>query len=213
MKIDADIRRFGKALQTAKTGQNVTNFYAAGRTNARRHNLQCYLQQLRALKPHFMLVGEAPGYNGCKRTGVPFSSEALIAEGVLEGKLFTEKGGYRIARAPFMREQSAAIVWEVLQRHRTAALCWNAFCFHPHKPGEPDSNRKPSIKEIASAAPFLRDLLALFPSITTIVAVGNSAETALQRLGMAHVKVRHPAHGGKPKFTAGLEAILRVQSK
>lgn len=208
VKIDADIRRFGKRLQECTVGVNVTNFYAAGRTNAQRRNLQCYLQQLRALKPKLLLVGEAPGYNGCRLTGVPFSSEALIAEGVLEGALFTASNGYRVAREPFTREQSAAIVWEVFERHRTAVLCWNAFCFHPYKPGNPDSNRKPTVKEIEAAAPFLQTLLSLFPSVTTVVAVGNSAEHALARLGIPHTKVRHPAHGGKPQFVSGMEKIL-----
>jgi len=208
VKIDADIRRFGKCLQDAATGEGVTNFYAARRTNAQRHNLQCYLQQLRTMQPSLMLVGEAPGYNGCRLTGVPFSSETLMAEGVLNARLFGASNGYRIAKAPFAREQSAGIVWEVLQRHATAALCWNALCFHPHQPGNFDSNRKPTVKEIESAAPFLEALLRLFPSVTSIVAVGNSAEQALTRLGIPHTKVRHPAHGGKPQFVAGMETIL-----
>ena len=208
VKIDADIRRFGRRLQAAAAGTNVTNFYAAGRTNTQRHNLQCYLQQLRRLKPTLLLVGEAPGYNGCRLTGVPFSSEALIAEGVLGGTLFTAAHGYRTAKPPYTREQSAGIVWEVLQRHGMPALCWNAFCFHPHLPGNPDSNRKPGVREIGSTVPFLRALLALFPSVTTVVAVGNSAEEALTRLEIAHVKVRHPARGGKPQFVSGMETLL-----
>jgi uracil-DNA glycosylase len=208
VKIDADIRRFCKRLQEAETGPNVTNFYAAGRTNAQRHNLQCYLQQLRTLQPKLLLVGEAPGYNGCRLTGVPFSSQALLARGVLNGMLFTTAHGYRIAKGPFTREQSASIVWKVLEAYQTAALCWNAFCFHPHKQENPDSNRKPTVKEIEMAAPFLRALLALFPSVSTVVAVGNSAEQALSRLGVVHTKVRHPAHGGIPKFVAGMENLL-----
>jgi len=208
VKIDPDISRFCKQLQKYETGANVTNFYTARRTNTQRHNLQRYLQQLRGLRPALMLVGEAPGYNGCRLTGVPFSSEALLADGVLDGTLFTSAHGYRIAKAPYTREQSAAIVWEVLQRHGKAALCWNAFCFHPHKPNVTDSNRKPTLAEIGTAAPFLKALLTLFPSVTTVVAVGNSAEQALKRLGIPHAKVRHPAHGGKPKFTAGMDALL-----
>lgn len=208
MKIDADIKRFGKRLQDAVVGADATNFYAAKRTNTQRHNLQCYLQQMRTLRPEVLLVGEAPGYNGCRLTGIPFSSEALVAEGVLEGALFTSRHGYRVARPPFTREQSAGIVWEVLQRHHTAALCWNAFCFHPHEKRNPDSNRKPTLGEIESAAPFLRRLLDLFPSVSTVVAVGNSAEAALSQLEIPHAKVRHPARGGKPAFTAGMEAVL-----
>jgi len=208
VKIDADIKRFGRRLQEAQTDENVTNFYRAGRTNARRHNLQCYLQQLRHLQPALLLVGEAPGYNGCRLTGIPFSSEALVAEGVLDGTLFGAANGYRVAREPFTREQSAGIVWELLQRHRTPALCWNAFCFHPYAPGDPDSNRKPTRGEIDGTAPFLQELLTLFPSVKTVIAVGNSAETALSRLGIAHAKVRHPARGGKPAFVAGMEKLL-----
>lgn len=208
MKIDADILRFCKMLQTVQTGHNSFNFYRAKRTNTQRHNLQCYLQQLRGLQPSLALIGEAPGYNGCRLTGVPFSSQALIAEGVLDGRLFGAHNGYRITRPPFTREQSAAIVWETLQQFDTPALCWNAYCFHPHQPDRPDSNRKPTVKEIEAGAPYLRQLLTLFPSVTTVVAVGNSAEAALTRLGITHTKVRHPAHGGKPKFVAGMETIL-----
>lgn len=209
MKIDADIARFGKKLQVAATGANVTNFYAARRTNTRRHNLQVYLQQLRHVQPALMLIGEAPGYNGCRQTGIPFSSQALMARGVLNGTLFTKANGYKIARPPYAREQSAGIVWEVLERHHTLALCWNAYCFHPHKPGDINSNRKPGAGEIEAAASYLRDLITLFPSVTTIVAVGNSAEHALTRLDIAHTKVRHPAHGGKPQFVTGMDAILK----
>ena len=208
MKIDADIRRFGQKLQAAPAGSGVCNFYAAKRTNTQRHNLQLYLQQLRRLAPELLLVGEAPGYNGCRLTGVPFSSEALLAEGVLDGKLFGAANGYRIARESFTREQSAGIVWEVLQTHGKAAVCWNAFCFHPHQPDRPDTNRKPTAKEIDTAAPFLLELLALFPSVATVVAVGNSAEAALTRLGILHTKVRHPAHGGKPQFVTGMKKLL-----
>lgn len=208
MKIDADIRRFCKALQDTPSGKNSFNFYHAKRPNTQRLNLQRYLQQLRALAPTIMLVGEAPGYNGCRLTGIPFSSQAIIAEGVLDGRLFGAQSGYRIAKPPFVLEQSAAIVWETLQRFNTPALCWNAYCFHPHQPGNPDSNRKPTSREIEAGAPFLRQLLTLFPSVTMVIAVGNSAETALTRLGITHTKVRHPAHGGKPQFMAGMEKLL-----
>lgn len=208
MTIDRDIQRFGRALQDFEAPENVRNVYAARRTNAQRHNLQHYLQQMRGIQTDLLLVGEAPGHNGCARTGIPFSSEMLVRRGVLGGQLFTARHGYRIATGHEAREQSAAIVWEVLQRHARAALCWNAFCFHPHQPGDPDSNRKPSRREIRLGAPFLQQLLTLFPQITQIVAVGNSAQTALNDLGIDHVKVRHPAHGGKRAFEAGMQILL-----
>ena len=44
-----------------------------------RHNLTIYLETLISLKPlPFLFVGEAPGYKGCRNTGIPFSSEYVL---------------------------------------------------------------------------------------------------------------------------------------
>ena len=53
---------------------------------------------------------------------------------------------------------------------------------------------------------FLQWLLQLFP-IERVVAVGNLAERSLTRLGIEHVKVRHPSQGGKRKFVEGLARL------
>lgn len=42
------------------------------------------LARLRAhldCSPEYLLIGEAPGYQGCRFSGVPFASEALVLEG------------------------------------------------------------------------------------------------------------------------------------
>ena len=45
----------------------------------RRENLKLYLEKMKKLNPSFLLLGEAPGYKGCRLTGIPFSSEKILA--------------------------------------------------------------------------------------------------------------------------------------
>ena len=88
-------------------------------------------------------------------------------------------------------------------------LIWNAFPFHPHKLDKPLSNRKPRRAELETGAQILDRLLAVW-AIQRVIAVGNVAADMLARGGIAHDKVRHPAHGGKRDFTAGLRALLTL---
>lgn len=174
----------------------------------RQANLKLYLDEMAEKKPPVLLVGEAPGYRGCGRTGVPFTSERILAEGA--AGLFGGQASYKISESrPPISEASATIVWGVLaQFPQNLPLIWNAFPFHPHKPGLVTSNRPPKVSELSLGALFLRKLLNLFPSVQTVVAVGNRADDCLNRMGVDHLKIRHPSHGGKQDFTAGLTQIL-----
>lgn len=207
-KLKCQILRFAKALQDTEVPTDVNNFYAAGRTNTQRHNLQTYLQQMVELKPDTLLVGEAPGHNGCARTGVPFSSERLVREGVLGGRLFGEHNGYRVSHRTAVHEQTAAAMWEVLAEVDRIPLLWNAYPFHPHRQGDTNSNRKPKASELKSGMEILREIIALF-EIEKVVAVGNAAEEVLQKMGIDHTKVRHPSYGGKTAFSLGIKGILK----
>ena len=207
LRIDHRIVRFARALQESRVGDDVRNFYAAKRTNIQRHNLQIYLQQMWELRPDTLLVGEAPGHNGCARTGVPFSSEQLLREGVLGGRLFGLQNGYRVNGRTAVHEQSAAAMWEVLAELPKPPLLWNAYPFHPHLPGDPGSNRKPRVSEMESGMVFLETLIRLF-EIERVVAVGNAAAEVLTRMGVAHAKVRHPSYGGRSAFSLGIKGLL-----
>ena len=176
----------------------------------RRHNLTRYLHQMQPRHPHTLLIAEAPGYRGCRLTGIPFSSPHILEQGLDDVDLYGTQRGYRpIAEWPHIqREASATIVWETLRQYKKLPLLWNAFPFHPHHPGQPQSNRPPKTSELALGQPFVEALLTLFP-IRTVIAVGNKAETALSQWGLDFlVKVRHPSQGGKRQFQAGLAAIL-----
>lgn len=175
---------------------------------ARRHNLRLYLTSMAQRGPQVMLVAEAPGYRGCRLTGVPFVSPLIMQAGLDEVDLFGRARGYRTAGEwpSIQREASATIMWQTLLANGFAPLLWNALPFHPHRPGIPRSNRTPRASELALGKPFLSALLQLFP-VPTVVAVGNKAESALTRWGISFKKVRHPSQGGKKEFVHGIQKI------
>lgn len=203
------IDNFVDLLAGTAVPPHTFNPYSHGQPEnaARRHNLSHYLRMMQLHQPSILLVGEAPGYRGCRLTGVPFGSPAILAGGM--PAVFENGDGWqRIDEWPHIwREASATIVWEMLAGLRPLPLLWNALPFHPHQPGQPQSNRTPNKSELKWGRPFLAQILSIFP-IQTIIAVGNKAEQALTSWDIAHHKVRHPAHGGKLECKQGVQQIL-----
>jgi uracil-DNA glycosylase len=159
-------------------------------------------------QPAILLVAEAPGYRGCRLSGIPFVSPAILQSGAASGWFGLGNGWQPNSEWPEIQgEASATIVWETLEEVRPLPLLWNAFPFHPHQPGQPRSNRPPKRSELEWGRPFLHHLLQLFP-IQTIIAVGNKAEQALTAWGISHSKVRHPSHGGKQAFMYGVRQMM-----
>lgn len=162
------------------------------------------------VQPRLLLVAEAPGYRGMRLTGVPFTSPDLVRAGIDQFELFGESRGYRSpTEYPHIRkEQSGTIVWQTLRENNGLPLIWNAFPFHPHLPGQPLTNRTPTVKELETGLPFLEELIALF-HIEEVVAIGNKAFDSLTRLGFSCEKIRHPAQSGKNQFVEGICRILK----
>jgi uracil-DNA glycosylase len=177
---------------------------AADGPAARRRRLEAHL----TCEARILLVGEAPGYQGARYSGIPFTSERLL----------TERGIPRVGRtARFTNrtrsftEPSATIVWGYLEHIGIAhtAVLWNAFPFHPYR-GEPLTNRTPDRSEVSEQLEILGDLLALYPD-AAIAAVGNVADALLTRIAgkRLRVKLRHPARGGARLFGTQLAAWTR----
>jgi uracil-DNA glycosylase len=171
---------FVTALARAKIGDTY-NQYAD--SELRRARLAEYLEG-RVHAP-YLLVGEAAGYRGARRSGVPFTSERQLT-----------------GAGP--AEATATIV------HRTLAeleleddvLLWNVVPTHPHRPRVPSSNRRPTAAEVREAMRFLLELAAGRRTI----AVGRLAHSVL---GGRYV--RHPSHGGSAQFRAGL--LLSISAR
>lgn len=198
---------FVATLAATPVPMDVANPYA-GMTAAAavcRDNLQRYLTQMAVDRPAVLLVGEAPGYRGCRLTGVPFTSEEILRTHAS----FGANRGFQIncAETTGQREATATILWQALDELALAPLLWNAYPFHPHRLDEPLSNRPPRAAEIRSGEPFLRALLAAY-SVTMVIAVGRMAARALAAGDIAAVAVRHPAHGGAVQFRRELATAV-----
>lgn len=156
-------------------------------------------------QPRFLLIGEAPGYQGCHFSGVPFTNEKLLMDGCiprigLQGRITTR-------RLPWS-EPAATIMWRTLHKLDIAetTVCWNSFAFHPHKPGNPYSNRAPTNLELQAGKHVLSAVLDHF-SGARVIAVGRVAERALTLLSVPHEAVRHPSMGGATEFAVGMRRL------
>ena len=101
---------------------------------------------------HVILVGEAPGYRGCRLSGIPFTCEDMFTQEWLPN-LMGINLGYRIfSKDKPERELSALTVWPKLKewynQYGTVPLLWNICPFHPHKENNDKSNRTPYAQEI-----------------------------------------------------------------
>lgn len=161
-----------------------------------------------ACDPEFILAGEAPGYQGCRYSGIAFTSERLLGEGSIPR---IPALGQRLStrRLPFS-EPSATIVWKTLYRLGIAerTILWNAMQLHPYRADNLWSNRTPTPEEIRLGEPALRLLSEAFPN-ARIVAVGKKAEGLLHEMGIPVAgAVRHPANGGATEFAQGLQGLM-----
>ena len=143
-------------------------------------------------------IGEAGGYQGMRWSGIAFTSERDL-----------ERWGepYRpTCAARRWSEPSGTIVHRVLGELEAEerVVLWNTVPTHPHAPGKPLSNRRPTTSEIAAGAPLAMRLIELVQP-RTVVAVGRVAESILPS-GTAYV--RHPANAGGPAFREGMRSIL-----
>jgi hypothetical protein len=153
----------------------------------------------------YILLAEAAGYQGCRFSGIPMTSEVQIAGP--DPIHWARSGIYSRSgrRDRLWREPSATILWETLGE-RTDFLIWNTFPWHPMGKRGPLSNRTPRRGEVLAGVEVLRCLMDLYPG-ARLVAIGRVAERTLTELGMEPLYIRHPAHGGKPQFVAGIRSL------
>jgi hypothetical protein len=160
-----------------------------------------------ACNPDYILIGEAPGYQGCKVSGIPFTSERLMMAGTIP-RINLESPRLSTRARPWS-EPSATIVWGTLHALGIAdhTILWNAYPWHPYKRGHPHSNRTPTPAEREAGRPVLLALLKAFPD-ARLFALGRQAEHTLTALGIEAIPLRHPAMGGATLFRAGLRRAL-----
>lgn len=185
------------------------NFYsqtipALERPDAARVRRENLLQRIECFTkaPEYLVIGEAPGWRGGRFSGVPLVSEAMLVDGTLG---FHGVPTY-LSNHP-LKEATATIFWQVLQPAGSRVFTWNCIPLHPHRPGEPLSNRPPTSAEISAAIPQLSALVDLLAPLQ-VIALGRCAESALSAAGIPAAVVRHPSHGGAEAFQSGIRAII-----
>ena len=197
---------FVKLLQEQKPSDEYRhNFYRPSEEHPREarmksKNLLLYLKRMQELDPKVLLVGEAPGYKGCKLTGIPFTSEYQI----LNEGFFKEEFEVLHPDNPEC-ENSAKVIWDTVGKTRQFPLMWNIYPFHPSS--RDGRNGKPNAKDIDMGKYILGKLLTMF-NISAIYCVGRKSENALKNHRLYRGYVRHPSHGGSRECKERLKDIL-----
>lgn len=161
-------------------------------------------------KAEYILIAEAPGYQGCHFSGIPMTSERLILtnnayglEGLertsdyreqnnklAEAKIYTTKypNGRNIAKTVIKNgfaEPTATIVWkqmvDELDIKPTDFVLWNAFPFHPHDINKKLSNRKPTPDELSKTNDILKSFVKLYPN-AYYISIGEVSKKTLQEI-------------------------------
>jgi uracil-DNA glycosylase len=195
-------------LAEAKIGRTFNQFRDAGRDDVpdaaalRRANLRFYLEQRRGAD--IVAVGEAAGYQGMRWSGIAFTSER---------DLLRWGSPYRpTCRTRVWSEPSGTIVHGLLEARRAESrvILWNTVPTHPHQPGKPLSNRRPTVSEITAGRKLTEHFLDLVrPRV--LIAVGRIAQAALATMHRDARYVRHPANAGATAFRQQMAAVLAAE--
>jgi len=167
------------------------------------------LKHLNCKDPRLVIIGEAPGYQGCRYSGIAFTSERLIGESKIP-RVSVPDGMRLTSRKKPWSEPSATIVWGQLHELGIAdnTVMFNAFPWHPIGPNGDHSNRTPTSKEKDIGKEYLFMFLELFPNVN-VVALGGTAHQTLTKLKVDHTEVRHPAYGGANQCRLGLAELIK----
>lgn len=148
-------------------------------------------------------VGRDLGYRGGRRTGLALTDDAHLDKHAERWGVSVEKPTKDV-----IKEGTATVVWDVLDRISAPVFLWNVFPLHPHKPRDPFTNRKHNAREKEAGEALLYELICLLGP-ERLIAVGNDAASSVERLrGNGEVfRVRHPAHGGRNEFRRQMRGI------
>jgi hypothetical protein len=166
----------------------------------RRRNLVCVLDAAQALGTDTIWCGRDLGYRGGRRTGIALTDEPHLA---VLGKAFGDVAIERATATAPVAERTAQEIWKMIRQLPTPPLLWNAFPFHPHEPDRPMTNRCHNAREARLVQDVLESLLVWFQP-RRVIALGNDAHRALQRMKSVAICVRHPSYGGQSAFIAGI---------
>ncbi|NDU86483.1 MAG: hypothetical protein G3H99_07700 [Ferrovum sp.] len=203
----------------------------------RRSHLSRYLEE-RLHRARWLLIAEAPGYQGAKFSGCAMTSERRLLETVdstlplanpnrgsrteyTASNPYFSGAKYRTSKTQLSSgknnplgslEPTATMVWNALLNHCHSHdfVLWNAHAWHPHHPQLPLTNRTPTETELELGKSTLQSLIALFPD-SRIIAIGRKSQETLASLNISAYPVRHPANGGGGLFRRQIETLISTE--
>lgn len=201
------IRLFIDKLSKEVSTPELTNVYfpEIPQSEICRENLYNYLQRIQNNNSKIMLIGEAPGYHGCRLSGIAFTCEENFTEDIIPGIMGKDLGYKIFSDGKPEKELSASIVWPKLKEwymlHGCVPLLWNICPFHPHKKNDVKSNRTPQKEEIERGIKYFLELVDIF-NIQHIGCIGRESFNAIEAMNLntSLEYLRHPSCGGIKKF-------------
>jgi hypothetical protein len=186
----------------------------------RTRQLKTYLGE-RIDTAKYLFIAEALGYQGGHFTGIAMTSERILlghhesVHGIPADGPFTGIDPQRTSKPAInekgMSEPTATIMWKAIYQlgmDPYETVLWNALPWHPYDPDDGLlSNRTPTDSELEKGYPPLQTFLDLFPD-AKIIAVGRKCEQSLDAFDISYYPVRHPAHGGAPKFRRQMKELM-----
>jgi uracil-DNA glycosylase len=158
---------------------------------------------------HSLWIGRDLGYRGGRRTGLALTDDMHVS-------VHAARWGVEIARCTkgqAVKERTAALVWQVLERIDLPIFLWNAFPLHPHEPERPFTNRSHRAGERAVGEAMLSELVSLLrPEV--VVALGGHAAHSSERIApKVTVRVRHPSFGGQTQFLSQMWDLYPLSAR
>jgi hypothetical protein len=172
----------------------------------RRRNLELVINAAISHRIDSMWIARDLGYRGGRRTGLALTDEVHL---FWHARLLATPPLMQATQGPAMIERTATIVWRALRLIDRPIFLWNVFPLHPHEPSVPMSNRCHTRAErIACQQLNLWLIETLRPK--KVIAIGRDAQTAMVKLGIESVQIRHPSYGGQSEFFAALTELYGV---
>lgn len=152
-----------------------------------------------------IFVGEAPGYNGCRFSGVPFYDEYRLS-------LLSSDYKQSSISKNLKKERTSSIVYNNfnLWKNNLYWVAWNIFPFHPYKNGYKTRNRHPDSFEIIETIELLYSFLQIYKN-SKIYAIGRISEYYINNIYKHNKKVEyipHPSWYGAKNYNNYCNSIL-----
>lgn len=153
-------------------------------------------------------IGRDLGHRGGRRTGLALTDEAHAAAHASRWSLSME----RTTKGEVTKEQTASVIWGMLNQIEDNIFLWNVFPLHPHEEGNPFTNRSHNTKERRIGEEILFNLMEMIAP-RKIIAIGNDASSFGEKMSdrVPFLKVRHPSYGGQNIFIDQISEVYGVE--